>query len=162
MSAVIKWVWTTAVVFPQGAEMISVCASETCTQNKPLALLDSVCCWNGVYRTPDQLSSILVVWKTQADQNLELFLFLKQNAPYLWLVRSKHLQVQPQAWCVRKGDKVCVQSHPNIRKLTLTTDETHRCYGPKLGTRRALSLIPYPASCTTSHLNTKILRGFKT
>jgi len=27
---------------------------------------------------------------------------------------------------------------------------------------RALSLIPYPASCTTSHLNKKILRGFKT
>jgi len=65
-----------------------LCIRDMHAKNKPLALLDSACCWNGVYRTPDQLSSILVVWKTQADQNLKLFLFLKQNAPYLWLVRS--------------------------------------------------------------------------
>jgi len=84
-------------------ESLHACSHEVTCDEQLLHFLSRLK-WSGLLKwgvqTPDQVSSISVVWNTQADQNLELF---PSEAEWPLFVSFTHLQVQTQAWCARKG-----------------------------------------------------------
>ena len=136
-------------------EALHACSQVTCDEQ--LLHFLSKLKWSGLLKwgvqTPDQVSSISVVWNTQADQNLELF---PTEAEWPLFVSFTHLEVQTQAWCARKGWwSACKKS------FNFNSRWTHRFYGHKLETQRTIPLILY--LCIMHHQSSqhKKIKRFK-
>ena len=136
-------------------EALHACSQVTCDEQ--LLHFLSRLKWSGLLKwgvqTPDQVSSISVVWNTQADQNLS-FSLPKKNDHYSWALHTYKFRHRLDV--LEKGDEVLAKSH-----LTLTADELTGSMAISLRHKEPFLWYCIFASCTTSHLNTKRLRGLR-